>query len=55
MSTERITPGCSVQFGFGGMPFRRRRRGPHNRNTLRDIIRILLLRELAGRRRFRGF
>jgi len=46
-----------VQLGFGGAPFRRRRRGYHNRNTLRDLIRILLLRELAGRRRgpYRGF
>jgi len=45
-----------VQFGFGGLPFARRRRRYHNRNTLRDIIRILLLRELLGRRRpFRGF
>lgn len=46
-----------VQFGFGGLPFMRRRRRYHNRNTLRDIIRILLLRELLGRRRgpFRGF
>lgn len=39
-----------VQFGFGRMPFRRRRRRHHNRDTLRDIIRILLLRELFGRR-----
>ena len=39
-----------VQFGFGRQPFRRRRRRHHNRNTLRDIIRILLLRELSGRR-----
>lgn len=40
-----------VQLGFGrSMPFQRRRRGHHNRNTLRDIIRILLLRELASRR-----
>lgn len=38
-----------VQFGFGRMPFRRRRRRHHNRDTLRDIIRILLLRELFGR------
>lgn len=40
-----------AQFGFGRMPFRRRRRRHHNRDTLRDIIRILLLRELFGRRR----
>jgi len=39
-----------VQFGFGRMPFRRRRRRHHNRDTLRDIIRILLLRELFSRR-----
>lgn len=38
-----------VQFGFGRSPFRRRRRRHHNRDTLRDIIRILLLRELFGR------
>lgn len=47
-----------VQFGFGGMPFMRRRRRHHNRNSLRDIVRILLLRELFGRRRggpFRNF
>lgn len=39
-----------VQFGFGRMPLRRRRRRHHNRDTLRDVIRILLLRELLGRR-----
>lgn len=40
-----------VQAGFGSQPFRReRRRRHHNRNSLRDILRILLLRELLGRR-----
>lgn len=40
----------AVQFGFGRMPFQRRRRRHHNRDTLRDIIRILLLRELLSKR-----
>ncbi len=35
-----------VQFGFGRNQYRRRRRKHHNRNTLRDITRILLIREL---------
>lgn len=41
-----------AQLGFGGQSFRRGRgrRRHHNRNTLRDIVRILLLRELFGRR-----
>lgn len=34
-----------VQFGFGRQPFRGGRRR-HNRFTLRDLIRILLLREI---------
>lgn len=38
-----------VQMGFGRMPYQRRRRRYHNRNTLRDIIRILLLNELFRR------
>lgn len=40
-----------VQTGFGQRPYSRRRRRHHNRNTLRDIVRILLLRELFSRRR----
>jgi hypothetical protein len=44
-----------VQFGFGGLPFIRRRRRHHTRNSLRDIVRILLLRELFGRRRGGSF
>ena len=39
-----------VQFGFGRPPMRRGRRRHHNRNTLRDVVRILLLRELTRRR-----
>lgn len=39
-----------AQVGFGRNPFRRRRRRHHNRNSLRDVIRILLLRELFDRR-----
>lgn len=38
-----------VQFGFGSSPYRRSRRRHHSRNTLRDIVRILLLRELFDR------
>lgn len=38
-----------VQLGFGRMPYRRRRRRYHNRGTLRDLVRILLLRELFTR------
>lgn len=34
---------------FGRDPYYRRRRGHHNRNTLRDVIRILLLGDLFGR------
>ena len=37
-----------VQFRYGRPPYRRRRRRYHNRNTLRDIIRILLLQQLFG-------
>ena len=47
-----------AQFSFGGSPYRRRRRRHHNRNTLRDIVRILLLRELfdkRGRRSYPGY
>ena len=40
-----------VQFGFGRSPYRRRRRRYHNRNTLRDIVRILLLQQLFGGQR----
>ena len=35
-----------VQAGFGRRPIGRIGRGHHNRNTLRDIARILFLREL---------
>ena len=38
-----------TQVGFGRSPYRRNRRKHHNRNSLRDIIRILLLRELFSR------
>lgn len=38
-----------AQYGFGNSPYRRRRRRYHNRNTLRDIVRILLLNELGNR------
>ena len=31
---------------FGRRPYRRGKRGFHNRNTLRDLTRILLIREL---------
>lgn len=41
-----------VQFGFGRPPYRRRRRRYHNRNTLRDLVRILLLQQLFGGRGF---
>lgn len=43
-----------VQSGFGRNPFHSRRRRHHNRNTIRDIIRILLLRELLGGSRHRS-
>ena len=38
-----------VRFGFGRMPYRRRRRRYHNRSTLRDIVRILFLREMFAK------
>ena len=39
-----------VQLGFGRTPLQRHRRRHHNRNTLRDIVRILFLRELFDRK-----
>lgn len=55
---DPMTDAMPVQFGFGGTPYRRRRRRHHNRNSLRDIVRILLLRELfdrRGRHRYPGY
>lgn len=47
---ESMVEAIPVQFGSNRNPYRRRRRGHHNRNSLRDIVRILLLRELFDRR-----
>lgn len=49
---DNMPEAIPVQMGFGGNPFRRRRKH-HNRNTLRDITRILLLRELFDRKNHR--
>ncbi len=39
-----------VQYSFGKRPYRRHRRGYHNRNTLRDIVKIILFNELINNR-----
>lgn len=46
---------AQLGFGFGSNPYRRRRRRHHNRNTLRDIVRILLLRELFDKGGHSGY
>lgn len=40
----------AAQPRFGGNSYLRRNRRHHSRNSLRDIVRILLLREIFGRR-----
>ncbi len=52
---ETVAEAAPVQFGFGGNPYQRRRRRHHNRNSLRDIVRILLLRELFDKRGHRPY
>lgn len=55
---DTMTEAIPVQVGFNNNPYRRRRRRHHNRGSLRDIVRILLLRELfdrRGRRPYSGY